>query len=157
MVRGLPVSKRTLSWKQKVLPASSCSQAAREGSRPVQFPGGVGRRTAAEPLLVFLPKAPALPLESPRAAHPVWAPEGRVPEALMLREAGGFLELSRAAGDASFAHPTHPPATLRAASLGEIGMYHLAQLWKQVSQCCKGTFSCDLPQLKKMDMRVRLK
>lgn len=107
MVRGLPVSKQTLSWKQKVLPASSSSQAAHEGSCPVQFPGGVGRRTAAEPLLVFLPKAPALPLESPRAAHPVWAQEGRVPEALMLREAGGFLELSRAAGDASFAHPAH--------------------------------------------------
>lgn len=100
MVRGLPVSKRTLSWKQRVLPASSSWQAAREGPRPVQFPGGAGRRTAADPLLAFLPTAPALPLESPRAAHPAWAQEGR--------EAGGFLELSRAAGDASFAHPLIP-------------------------------------------------
>lgn len=41
------------------------------------------------------------------------------------------------------------PGAFRAASLGEIGAFHLGQLCKQVPQCFKGTFSCDFSQLKK--------
>lgn len=131
---GLLVSKAS-----SVLEGRRCHQGlhpeshAGEGPAQPSSQGSWGRRATPNPPPVFLPKAPALPLGSPRAAHPV----------LVLWEAG-----ERGCRWCSSARP-RLPGDLRAASLGEMGLHHLVQLCKQVSPCFKGTFSCDFSQLKK--------
>lgn len=148
----LPKNKRPRILLSKVSPflgGRRCYQHLRpwsqdsEGPSPARFPrwdGGEGPCPAHHQLSCPRP----LPSESPSAAYPAWAWQGCAREARCFRKQA----VSRSRGaEVMLLLPTQSlPVAFRAASLGETGAFHSGQLCKQVSQCCKGTFSCDFSQ-----------
>ena len=130
--KGFWFTKKSLSWRQEARPPSLCSEPNPRGACPTQFPGGgVGEKDRAE-------QPPPPSISCPKPLPSLWG----------LRGLGALRSRWFLGGDAPLPAPSLP-AALRAASLGEIGIYHLAQLCRQVSQCFKGTFSCDFSQLKR--------
>lgn len=112
----------------------------------VQLQGGQGGQH--HPPWAVVPK-PLPSLGGPWCRPPRPGREEQAYKASVLWEAGGLREASGAAGDMTSAALSPLAAALRAASLGEMGIYHVVQLCKPVSQCFKSTFSCDFSQLKK--------
>lgn len=140
-----------LSKASPLLGGRRCHQHLRPRSQdsaapcPARFPGwGGGESPCPRPL----------PSESPSAA---WARQGCAREARCFGKQ--VVSRSRGAEVRLLLPAQSSPGAFRAASLGEIGAFHLGQLCKQVPQCFKGTFSCDFSQFKKkkMDTRVKLK
>lgn len=146
-LKGFWCPEKAVSWKAEgattifVLGAKPArgrtpfSSGQSQGERPSRLPS---RRPVA-------PEAPALCLRGRFVLPPFWAQEEDTHRAWGKLTGLGKQVVSGRRVELSGISPAAP----RTASFGEIAIYQVVQLCKQVAQCFKSTFSCDFSQLKK--------
>lgn len=145
-LRGFWCPEKAVSWKAEgattifVLGAKPA-----RGRSPFSSGQGQGERPRLPSRRPVVPEAPALCLWGRSVLPPAWAQEQHTHRAL-----GKLTGLGKqVASGRRVELPGTSPAALRTASFGEIAIYQVVQLCKQVAQCFKSTFSCDFSQLKK--------